>query len=247
MAQRIPQRRIAESRPRRRGPVLRRLRQRRLVDLLRPRRHRRVRPRPDAGRLRHLRADLRRHRRHLRRGDRDVPRGRRLLQLRPPRLQRVRQLRRRLGADAQLHDHGRDLGLLRAPLPGRLLARARPQPRRRDRRRGARHRPRRAQHPRHRGVLETQPDPRHRRPRHPGRAGRDRHRPGAQPARPDRQHPPRRRPDLEQIRPRDRGRDDRLHRHRDDLEHVRGGQGRDQNDPSERPASSSPRCSASTC
>ena len=120
-----PQRRIAEPRPWRRGAVLRRLRQRRLVDLLRPRRHRRVRARADAGRLRHLRADLRRHRRHLRRGDRDVPRGRRLLELRPPRLQRVRQLRRGLGADAQLHDHGRDLGLLRAPLPGRLLALAR--------------------------------------------------------------------------------------------------------------------------
>ena len=120
-----PQRRIAEPRPRRRGAVLGRLRQRRLVDLLRPRRHRRVRPRADAGRLRHLRPDLRRHRRHLRRGDGDVPRGRRLLELRPPRLQRVRQLRRRLGPDAQLHDHGRDLGLLRAPLPGRLLALAR--------------------------------------------------------------------------------------------------------------------------
>ena len=116
-----PQRRIAEPRPRRRRPVLGRLRQRRLLDLLRARRHRRLRPRPDPGRLRHLRPDLRRDRRHLRRGDRDVPGGRRLLELRPPRLQRDGQLHRRLGADAQLHDHGRDLGLLRAPLPGRLL------------------------------------------------------------------------------------------------------------------------------
>src|ERR1700742_2089754 len=40
----------------------------------------------------------------------------------PPPLQRVRQLRRRLRTDAELHDPGRDLGLLRAPLPGRLLA-----------------------------------------------------------------------------------------------------------------------------
>ncbi len=116
-----PQRRIAEPRPRRRGAVLGGLRQRRLLDLLRARRHRRLRPRPDPDRLRHLRPDLRRHRRHLRRGDRDVPGGRRLLELRPPRLQRAGQLHRRLGADAQLHDHGRDLGLLRAPLPGRLL------------------------------------------------------------------------------------------------------------------------------
>ena len=43
------------------------------------------------------------HRRHLRRGDGDVPGGRRLLELRPPRLQRAGQLHRRLGADAQLH------------------------------------------------------------------------------------------------------------------------------------------------
>ena len=152
-----PQRRIAEPRPRRRSAVLRRLRQRRLLDLLRARRHRRLRPRADPGRLRHLRPDLRRHRRHLRRGDGDVPRGRRLLQLRPPRLQRAGQLHRRLGADAQLHDHGRDLGLLRAPLPGRLLALAGGQPRGHHRRRGADRRPGADQHPRHRGVGETEP------------------------------------------------------------------------------------------
>ena len=122
-----------------------------------------------------------------------------------------------------------------------------PQPGRRDRRRGAGRRPRRAEHPRHRGVLETEPDPRDRRPRHPGRAGRDRHRPGAQPAHPDRQHPPRRRPDLERLRARDRGRDDRLHRDRDDLEHVRGGQGRRRRRSPAASGSSSPRCSASTC
>ncbi len=119
------QRRIAEPRARRRRALLRRLRQRRLLDLLRARRHRGLRPRPHPGRLRHLRPDLRRDRRHLRRGDGDVPGGGRLLQLRPPRLQRAGQLHRRLGADAQLHDHGRDLGLLRAPLPGRLLGAAR--------------------------------------------------------------------------------------------------------------------------
>ena len=40
-----------------------------------------------------------------------------------------------------------------------------------------------------------------------------------------------RRADLEGLLPRDPGRHDRLHRHRDDLEHGRGGQGRDEDDP----------------
>ena len=139
-------------------------------------------------------------RRHLRRGDGDVPGGGRLLELRPPRLQRAGQLHRRLGADAQLHDHGRDLGLLRAPLPGRLLGAARPRPGRHHRRRRPDRRPGAAQHPRHPGVGEAQPGPRGRRPRHPGRAGRDRRRPRPQPGDPGRQHPPRRRPDLERLR-----------------------------------------------
>ena len=52
-----------------------------------------------------------------------------------------------------------------------------------------------------------------------------------QPAGPDRQHPPRRRPFLERFRPRDRRRNDRLHRDRDDLQHGRGGQGRLADDP----------------
>ena len=64
---------------------------------------------------------------------------------------------------------------------------------------------------------------------------------------PGRQHPARRRPDLERLRARDRGRDDRLHRDRDDLEHGRGGQGRGADDPPQRrPRRRSP-CSASTC
>ena len=104
-----------------------------------------------------------------------------------------------------------------------------------------------AQHPRHRGVGEAQPDPRRRRPRDPGRPGRDRPRPRLQPAGPGRQRPPRRRPDLERLRARDRGRDDRLHRDRDDLQHGRGGQGRGADDPAQRrPRRRSP-CSASTC
>ena len=108
------------------------------------------------------------------------------------------------------------------------------QPRRHHRRRGADRRPRPDQHPRHRGVGETEPDPRRRRPRDPGGPGRDRPRPRPQPADPGRQRPPRRRPDLERLRARDRGRDDRLHRDRDDLQHGRGGQGRGPDDPPQR-------------
>ena len=124
---------------------------------------------------------------------------------------------------------------------------ARQQPGRHHRRRGPDPRPRPDQHPRHRGVGEAQPDPRRRRPRHPGRAGRDRPRPRPQPAGPGRQHPPRRRPDLERLRARHRGRDDRLHRHRDDLQHGRGGQGRGARRSRAASASRSSRCSASTC
>ena len=48
-----------------------------------------------------------------------------LVELRPPRLQRARELLRGLGADAHLHRHGRDLGVLRPALPGGLLGAAR--------------------------------------------------------------------------------------------------------------------------
>ena len=104
------------------------LRQRRLVDLLRPRRHRGDRARADAARLRRLRADLRVHRGDLRRGDGELPRGRRLVELRAPRVQRARVVRGRLGADAQLHHHGRHLGVLRAALPLDLLGAAEDEP-----------------------------------------------------------------------------------------------------------------------
>ena len=123
----------------------------------------------------------------------------------------------------------------------------RPHARRHHRRRGRDRGPGADQHPRHRGVGEAEPGPRGRRPRHPGRAGRDRPGAGLQPAGPGRQHPPRRRPDLERLRARDRGRDDRLHRDRDDLQHGRGGQGRGEDDPDARSASSWSPCSASTC
>ena len=82
------------------SPLQHRLRQRRLLHLLRPRRRRRGGARPDAVGLRHHRRPLHRHRLVLLRGDGGHARGRRRVQLHPPRLQRVRQLRHRLGADA---------------------------------------------------------------------------------------------------------------------------------------------------
>ena len=113
-------------------------------------------------------------------------------------------------------------------LPGGLLGAARPGPGdiiggdRPDRAAGG------AQRQGHRGVGAAQPRARDRRPRDPGRAGRDRAR-----ARP--QTPTLLvdnvdlgvAPDLGRLRARDRGRDDRLHRDRDDLEHGRGGPRRD--------------------
>ena len=80
-----------------------------------------LRARPHAGGVRHHRLHLLPDRRHLRRGDGDVPGGGRLVELRPPRLQRVLVLLRRLGPDAQLHDHDRHLGVLRAALPRRAV------------------------------------------------------------------------------------------------------------------------------
>ena len=69
-----------------------------------------------------------------------------------------------------------------------------------------------------------------------------------------RQRRPRRRADVEGLPPRDPDRDDRLHRDRDDLEHGRGGQGRDEDDPGgDQPRASSPssrstpRCRRSRC
>ena len=65
--------------------------------------------------------------------------------------------------------------------------------------------------------LCTQVDPR-----------RDRPGPGLQPGHPGRQRPPGSGAELGRLPARDRGRDDRLHRDRDDLEHVGGGEGRPQ-------------------
>ena len=121
---------------RRLGPVRHRLRQRRLVDLLRARARRRARARADAARLPVRRRPVRADGEDLRRGRLDVPRGRRLVLLRPPRVQRGRLLLRRLGAVAGLHPHDRHLGVLRAVLPERVPGPrgAQPQPGRHHRR-----------------------------------------------------------------------------------------------------------------
>src|SRR5437588_9013976 len=88
----------------------------RLVDLLRAWAGRVLRARADASRLRRHGVHLLSDRRDLRRGDRHVSRGGRLRELCPSRLQRILVLLRGLGADAQLHDHRRDFGVLRAAL-----------------------------------------------------------------------------------------------------------------------------------
>ena len=95
-------------------PLLDRLRERRLVDLLRARPRRVLRARPDAARLHHHRVLLLLHGGELRRGDDDVPGGGRLVELRPPRVQRVLVVLRRLGADAHLRGDDRHVGVLRA-------------------------------------------------------------------------------------------------------------------------------------
>ena len=118
----------ARARPRGERALRHRVRQRRLVDLLRPRRNRLLRARADARRLRHRRPLLRGDRGDVRRGDGELPGGRRLVELRAARLQRARLVRGGLGADAQLHHHDRHLGVLRAALPLDLLGAAAAEP-----------------------------------------------------------------------------------------------------------------------
>ena len=108
----------AAARPRRALALRRRLLGGRLLDLLRARRRRRPRPRPDAADLPRLGPALRPDHAQLRRGRRDAPRARRLLELRPPRLQRADRLHRRLGDPDRLPDRDRPGGDLGAPLPG---------------------------------------------------------------------------------------------------------------------------------
>src|SRR4029453_2778901 len=74
---------------RRGGAVLGGVRERRVVDLLRARRHGGLRAWPHPRRLRRRGADLRLHRGVLRRGDGDVPGGGRVIELRAARVQRA--------------------------------------------------------------------------------------------------------------------------------------------------------------
>ena len=209
---------------RRARPVRHRLRQRRLVDLLRARARRRPRARAHAGGLHLRRRAVRAHRQDVRRGRVDVPRGRRLVVVRPPRLQRGRLVLRRLGADARLHHHDRDQRVLRAALPGRVLPGAAPQPGRHHRRRGRDRAARRAQHPRARRVGQAEHLPRGRRPRHPGRRSSCSARCWCSTRRCSSTRctsataPSYTRADLRAL-----DLDGRLHRHRDGLEHGRGG------------------------
>ena len=209
---------------RRRGWSVRdRLRQRRLLDLLRARPGGGLRARAHAGRVHARGRAVRPHGQDLRRGRLDVPRGRRVLLIRPPRLQRARVVLRRLGAQPRLHPHDRDLGVLRAALPGRVLAGADPPPGRRDRRpdrdRGARL----AEHPGHRRVGQPEPHPRPARPRHPGPDHLHRRGAGAQPV--AARAPGRAGLDADVLASdlRAVAGDARLHRDRDRLEHGRGG------------------------
>ena len=142
----------ARARPRDAGALRDRLRQRRLVDLLRARRHRRHRARADAARLRDRGLIFAATAATYAEGTVRYPGGRRLVELRAPRVQRARLVRGRLGADAQLHHHDRHLGVLRAALPLDLLGAAAREPvghrRRRDRDRP----PRAAEHRRDPGA-----------------------------------------------------------------------------------------------
>ncbi len=150
------------------GALQHRLRQRRLVHLLRPGRRRASALGLTPARLHADGPALRHHRLVVRRGDGDAAGGRRLVELRAARLQRVRQLRRRLGADARLHRDDRHLGVLRAQLPRRLLAGPQDLAVQHHRRHRRHHLPRRHQRHRHQGGGAAQHRPGRAGPRHPG-------------------------------------------------------------------------------
>ena len=84
---------------------------------------------------------------------------------------------------------------------------------------------------RHQGVGGPEHRPRARRLLHPAAHGRRRRAARLLAADAGRQHPPRRGADVDGLPARDPAGDDRLHRHRDDLQHGRGGQGRGGHDP----------------
>ena len=203
-------------------PVQYRLRQRRLLDLLRPRRRRGVGHGSHAGRVHAHRAPVRHDRVLVCRSDDDVPRSGRFVELCPPHLQRADQLQRRLGADARLHHHHRHLGVLRAQLPRRILADPQDLAVQLHRRHPHHRLPRHHQHLRHQGGGAPQ---RHSRDPRPGHAGAARHRRAFRlPLAQDPHHadPSGHRADLAPAHLRHLDRHRGLHRHRDDLQHGGG-------------------------
>ena len=208
----------ARARARHAWPLCHRLRERRLLDLLRARPHRRLRARADPARLRDRRRDLRRDGRDVRRGNGAVPGGRRIGELRAARVRRARQLRRGLGADARVHRHRRRLGVLRPPLPLDLLGAPAHEPvghrGRRDRDRASG----RAQHRRCTGGSQALDHAGRRRLRDSGSARDHRLRARLQRRRADEQRPLGSRTDLGEPGGRDPGRDARVHRGGDRLE-----------------------------
>ena len=187
---------------------------------------------PHADRIRHHRGDLLPDRLHLLRGHRDVPGGRRVLQLRPACLQRVLVLLCRLGPDAQLHDHDRDLRVLRPALPRRaVLSRSEVLTGRRLLWHRSCGRAVRHQRDRRLGGGGAQRGAGHRRLLDAGAAGRAGRRAGLRPPHAGGQCAPWSGPHLEELPDRNTGGDDRLHRDRNDLQHGRGGQGRVPDDP----------------
>ncbi len=206
------------------GALRDRVRQRRLLHLLRARPRRWDRARPDAPRLRHQRPDLRRHLGDLRRRNCAFPGGRRLLQLRAARIQRARLIRSGMGADAQLHHHDRHLGVLRSSLPVDLLGTAAREPVGHRRRRRGRGVSRPAEHHRDPGGGPPQHRSRRDRLRDPAAARAARVRADLRSARRLLgQHPLGRGADVECLLARGSDRDDRLHRNRDGLQPGRGG------------------------
>ncbi len=163
----------------------------------------------------------------LHRGDGDVPGGGRVLELRASRVQRGSQLLRGVGADAQLHHHRRDLGVLRAALPVGVLGAVGARAGGRDLRMRAGRPARRPQRQGDRGILAPQPGARRRRPADPAGARAHRASPGLRPGPAGQPGRFRGGADRRGLPPRDRGGDGRLHRDRDDLEHGGGGEGRE--------------------
>ncbi len=179
----------------------------------------------DAGRVLHLRRDLLLHGGDLCRGHRPLPRGGRLGVVHPARIQRGGQLLRRLGADAELHRHDRDLGDLRAALPGQVLAGRRPDraPQRHLRRSVGGAVPGDPEHRRGQGGRRAEHLPGAGRPGDSGAAGGDRPGGGVLTVGSEQQRRPRHRADVEQLHRCHPGGDGGLHRHRDRLQHVGGG------------------------